>query len=146
MGKDCCLWKTYGTMCYKMYAANFPHGTDKYPQIEERLTSVTFWLWTSIFAILHIDFFFSNLVLQCKVYNVFEFNLSLQSSTFCYFIIIIIIIITIHLYSLLVFVINIVVLCLVSSYAQSADVMSIIITRQFSVIAVIIRHTLDVLL
>ena len=24
-------------MCYKMYAANFPHGTGKYPQIEERL-------------------------------------------------------------------------------------------------------------
>ena len=144
-------------MCYKMYAANFPHGTGKYPQIEERLTSVTFWLWTSIFAILHIDFFFqilfSNgfdyLTSSCKVYNVFEFNLSLQSSTFCYFIIIIIIIIiiiTIHLYSLLVFVINIVVLCLVSSHAQSADLMSIIITRQFSVIAVIIGPTLDVLL
>ena len=82
------------------------------------------------------------------MYNVFEFNLSLQSSTFCYFIIIIIIIIiiTIHLYSLLVFVINIVVLCLVSSHAQSADLMSIIITRQFPVIAVIIGPTLDVLL
>ena len=80
------------------------------------------------------------------MYNVFEFNLSLQSSTFCYFIIIIIIIITIHLYSLLVFVINIVVLCLVSSHAQSADLMSIIITRQFSVITVIVGHTLDVLL
>ena len=78
------------------------------------------------------------------MYNIFKFNLSLQSSTFCYFIIIIII--TIHLYSLLVFVINIVVLCLVSSHAQSADLMSIIITRQFSVIAVIIGHTLDVLL
>ena len=77
------------------------------------------------------------------MYNIFKFNLSLQSSTFCYFIIIII---TIHLYSLLVFVINIVVLCLVSSHAQSADLMSIIITRQFSVIAVIIGHTLDVLL
>ena len=24
-------------MCYKMYATNFPHGTGKYPQIEERL-------------------------------------------------------------------------------------------------------------
>ena len=104
-----------------------------------------------LLAILHIDFFFqilfSNgfdyLTSSCKVYNIFKFNLSLQSSTFCYFIIIII---TIHLYSLLVFVINIVVLCLVSSHAQSADLMSIIITRQFSVIAVIIGHTLDVLL
>ena len=88
-------------------------------------------------AILHIDFFFqilfSNgfdyLTSSCKVYNIFKFNLSLQSSTLCYFIIIIIIIIIItHLYSLLVFVINIVVLCLVSSHAQSADLMSIIIT------------------
>ena len=60
------------------------------------------------------------------------------------FVIIIIIIITIHLYSLLVFVINIVVLCLVSFHAQSADLMSTIITWQFSVIAVIIGHTLDV--
>ena len=107
-----------------------------------------------LLAILPIDFFFqilfSNgfvyLTSSCKVYNIFKINLSLQSSTFCYFIIIIIIIITIHLYSLLVFVINIVVLCLVSSHAQSADLMSIIITRQFSVIAVIIGHTLDVLL
>ena len=107
-------------------------------------------------AILHIDFFFqilfSNgfdyLTSSCKVYNIFKFNLSLQSSTLCYFIIIIIIIIitTTHLYSLLVFVINIVVLYLVSSHAQSADLMSIIITRQFSVIAVIIGHILDVLL
>ena len=105
-------------------------------------------------AILHIDFFFqilfSNgfdyLTSSCKVYNIFKFNLSLQSSTLCYFIIIIIIIITTHLYSLLVFVINIVVLYLVSSHAQSADLMSIIITRQFSVIAAIIGHTLDVLL
>ena len=94
-----------------------------------------------IFQILILIFqiLFSNgfdyLTSSCKVYNVFEFNLSLQSSTFCYFIIIII---TIHLYSLLVFVINIVVLCLVSSHAQSADLMFIIITRQFSVIAVII--------
>ena len=24
-------------MCYEMYAANFPHGTGKYPQVEERL-------------------------------------------------------------------------------------------------------------
>ena len=107
-----------------------------------------------LLAILHIDFFFQILFSNgfdyltsfCKVYNIFKFNLSLQSSTFCYFIIIIIIIITIHLYSLLVFVINIVVLCLVSSHAQSADLMSIIITRQFSVIAVITGHTLDVLL
>ena len=78
-----------------------------------------------LLAILHIDFFFqilfSNgfdyLTSSCKVYNIFKFNLSLQSSTFWYFIIIIIIIIiiiTTHLYSLLVFVINIVVLCLVS--------------------------------
>ena len=88
-------------------------------------------------AILHIDFFFqilfSNgfdyLTSSCKVYNIFKFNLSLQSSTLCYFIIIIIIIIITHLYSLLVFVINIVVLCQVSSHAQSADLMSIIITR-----------------
>ena len=87
-----------------------------------------------LLAILHIDFFFqilfSNgfdyLTSSCKVYNIFKFNLSLQSSTFCYFIIIIIIIT--HLYSLLVFVINIVVLCLVSSHAQSADLMSIVIT------------------
>ena len=72
-----------------------------------------------LLAILHIDFFFqilfSNgfdyLTSSCKVYNIFKFNLSLQSSTFCYFIIIIIII-TIHLYSLLVFVINIVCSCL----------------------------------
>ena len=103
-----------------------------------------------LLAILHIDFFFqilfSNgfdyLTSSYKVYNIFKFNLSLQSSTFCYFIIIIII--TIHLYSLLVFVINIVVLCLVSFHVQSADLMSTIITRQFSVIAVIIGHTLDV--
>ena len=77
------------------------------------------------------------------MYSIFQFNLSLHLSTFCYFIIIIIII---HLYSLLVFVINIVVLYLVSSHAQSADLMSIIITGQFSVIAVIIGQALDVLL
>ena len=108
-----------------------------------------FWLFCIlIFQILILSFqiLFSNgfdyLTSSCKVYNIFKFNLSLQSSTFCYFIIII----TIHLYSLLVFVINIVVLCLVSSHAQSADLMSIIITGQFSVIAAIIGHTLDVLL
>ena len=61
----------------------------------------------------------------------------------CYFIIIIIFI---HFYPLLVVVINIVVLCLVSFHAQSVDLMSIIITRQFSVIAVVIGHILKVLL
>ena len=75
------------------------------------------------------------------MYNIFKLNLSLHLSTFCYLIIIII-----HLYSLLVFVINIVVLYLVSSHAQSADLMSIIITGKFSVTAVLIGHTLDVLL
>ena len=58
----------------------------------------------------------------------------------------IIIIIIVHFYPLLVAVINIVVLCLVSFHAQSVDLMSIIITRQFSVIAVVIGHILNVLL
>ena len=47
---------------------------------------------------------------------------------------------------LLVVVVIIVVLCLVSFHAQSANLMSIIITEQFSVIAVIIGHILNVLL
>ena len=61
-----------------------------------------------LLAILHIDFFFFFQILffhgfdyltsSYKVCNIFKFNLSLQSSTFCYvIIIIIIIIIIIHL-------------------------------------------------
>ena len=100
-----------------------------------------FWLFCIlIFQILILSFqiLFSNgfdyLTSSCKVYNIFKVNLSSHLSTFY------------HLYSLLIFVINIVVLCLVSSHGQSADLMSIIITGQFSVIAAIIGHTLDVLL